>query len=97
MNNFFNSDRYTEFFNPETNEIWVFGDEPGNITEKTTCLFVGKDPHWNTNSLPESELPVIDGHGNSELQSGVVYVGEKSELCGTTAENMISKFYNFNV
>ena len=96
MKNFFQNDQYTEFFNPETNEVWVFGDTPENITKETPHQYVGKDPSWGDGSEEEMELPVTDGHGIREMQKGRVYVGEKFELIGTAAENNVAKFYNFN-
>ena len=96
MKKFFNSDEYTEFFVPETNEIWVFGDTPENITESTPHQFVGKAPHWGDGTEETAELPITDGHGTREYVTGRVYVASPGELSGTTAESQISKFWKFN-
>ena len=96
MKKFFNSDEYTEFFIPETNEIWVFGDAPENISENTPHQFVGKDPHWGDGTEETVELPITDGHGTREYVTGRVYVASPGELSGTTAETQISKFWKFN-
>ena len=96
--NFFqNRETYTEFFNPETSEVWVFGDILENITEQTPCMFVAVDPTWGSGDEDEMPLPVVDGHGNIEYVKGRVYQGSPGELDGTTARKAIEKFYTFNL
>jgi len=95
MKNFFESDQYTEFC--VGNEIWAFGNTPENITEETPHRFVGRDNTWGDGTEEEMELPITDGHGTREYVSGRVYVGAKHELCGTTAEEKISRFNTFNI
>jgi len=96
MKDFFQNKSYTEFFNPNTAEIWVFGDTPENISENTPHQFVAVDPNWGDGTETEMELPVTDGHGQRELQTGRVYVGQNYEILGTTAEKQISEFWKFN-
>lgn len=96
MKNFFDSDYYTEFWNPDTNEIWVFGDKLENITEKTPHQYVDRIVGWGDGSEATVELPVTDGHGQREMQKGKVYVGMDFELVGTTAEQQVRRFYNLN-
>lgn len=96
MANFFHSDTYTEFFISETNEVWVFGDRPANITEETPHQFVARDSSWGDGTEQEMELPITDGHGNREWVTGRFYVGEPCELRGTIAGDKIAQFYAFN-
>lgn len=96
MKNFFKSEQYTELFT-ENSEIWVFGDTPENINENTPRQFVSRDNSWGDGTEQEMELPVTDGHGTTEWVKGKIYIGEKHELLGTTAETNICRFFNFNV
>lgn len=97
MANFFqNADAYTEFFVPQTNEVWVFGDRPENITAATPHIFVTRNPSWGDGTELEMELPITDGHGTREMAIGKVYVGSPSELVGTTAGANVVSFWVFN-
>lgn len=95
MKNFFQSEQYTEFYT-EQGDVWVFGNTPDNIDESTPHQFVARDNSWGDGTEHKIELPVTDGHGTREWVTGRVYVGVKHELIGTTAEEKIRKFYNFN-
>jgi len=96
MNNFFQSDTCTTFWNPNTCELWIFGDAAERITEKTPHIFVDRVTQWGDGSEEETELPVTDGHGNREWQTGKIYECDPAENNGTTAESAIKKFWNYN-
>lgn len=96
MKDFFQNDQYTEFYT-ENGEVWVFGDTPDNITEETPHQFVDRDNHWGDGTEVAGTLPVTDGHGRREWVEGKIYIGEKYEIAGTTAEKKISEFYNCNM
>lgn len=96
MKNFFKDEFATEFFVPDTNEIWVFGAEVNEIDLNTPHIFVGRDPHWAHDGKMTAYLPITDGHGNREYVSGFFCTPFAYELAGTTAETAISKFWNFN-
>lgn len=97
MKNFFQSEAaYTEFFNPSTGELWVFGDKPENITEDTPHQFVGVAVAWGDGTENKMSLPVTDHHGQREYQTGFFYIGSPSELVDTVAAEKIAHFYNFN-
>lgn len=94
MKQFFQSEKYTEFYT-KNGEVWVFGDTPENINENTPHQFVARDNSWGDGSEKTAKLPITDGHGTREWVNGKIYVGEKHELIGTTAEEKIRNFYNF--
>lgn len=96
MKNFFQSNQCTEFYNPTTNELWVFGDKPENITELTPHIFVSRTTEWGDGSEKKIELPVTDGHGQRENQEGLIFVSSPDDLLGTTAETAIRRFWIFN-
>jgi hypothetical protein len=95
--NFFNSEFFTEFFIPETSEVWLYGDRFEAINESTPRIYLGTSNYWDTSQLQFVALPTTDGHGGVETKNGYIYEGKASDLIGTTHEHLIhSGFYNFN-
>jgi hypothetical protein len=94
--NFFDSEFYTEFFIPETLEVWLYGDHRKAITEDTPRICLGTSNHWDTSGLFFVSLPITDGHGTVEYKEGYIYEEYANECIGTTHEHLISEWYTFN-
>lgn len=94
MKNFFQSETATEAC--INGEIFVFGDAPESITEKTPCMYVGIDNGWGDGTEPKMELPIPDGNEGFDYMECRVFEIPKGALEHTTAQEKIQRFYNFN-
>jgi hypothetical protein len=93
---FFPRITYTEFFIPETSEVWIYGDRYDAINENTPRMCIGSSKPWDTSALEFVSLPITDGHGGVEPKSGYIWEGMAKELSITDYERKISEWYNFN-